>query len=201
MTVFFDKKTNTTAPVVATNDANPVTGNQSPLWAGITRDIVAGSYAPANAGAGNRLNRVVSADSINRITLMQNVFEIPIKNEDIVDVNVAGITYIKIPFSALGIENQQLYGVTILGYKKAPPLAGNYDFIAAAPHYALAPAAADTTKVPVRIIDSVQSDREKITIKISVPDDAGQAAGVMTRAMMRSLLVGNYIVLSILTSK
>ena len=75
---------------------------------------------------------------------------------------------LKIPFSALGIENQQLYGVTILGYKKAIPAVGDYDFITAAPHYALAPAAGDTSdKVPVRIIDSVQSDREKITIKIS----------------------------------
>jgi hypothetical protein len=202
MTVFFDKKANTAVPVVATNDINPATGNQSPLWEGITRDIAAGSYTPADVAAGNLLNRAVGVDSINRITLMQNIFEIPIKDADIPNDVAGKITYIKIPFSALGIENQQLYGVTILGYKKAPPLAGNYDFIAAAPHYALAPAAADTTdKVPVRIIDSVQSDREKITIKISVPINAGQMDGVMTRAMMRSLLVGNYIVLSILTSK
>lgn len=203
MTVFFVKNTTTTVPVIATDDAVPATGNQSPLWAGSTRDIAAGSYVKANVTAGNLLNRVVGIDSIKRVSVMTSIIKVPIKNEDIVDANAAGVTYIKIPFSAIDIGGtQELYGVSVLGYKKANPAVGDFDFISASPHYAIAPAAGDTTdKVPVRIIDAIQSDREKITIKISVPANAGQLAGVMTRAMMRSLLVGNYIVLQLLTSE
>ena len=203
MTVFFVKDTTTTLPVVATNDAAPATGNQSPLWVGSTRDIAAGSYAKTNVAAGNLLNRVVAVDSIKRISVMTSIIKVPIKTEDIVDANAAGITYIKIPFSAIDIGGtQELYGVSVLGYKKANPAAGDFDFISASPHYAVAPTAnTSADKVPLRIIDAIQSDREKITIKISVPADAGQAAGFMSRAMMRSLLVDNYIVLQLLTSE
>lgn len=205
MTVFFVKNASTTAPVVATNDAVPATGNQSPLWAGSTRDIAAGSYAKVNVAAGNLMNRVTGVNSIERVSVMTSIIKVPIKNEDIVDANAAGITYIKIPFSAIDIGGtQELYGVSVLGYKKANPAVGDFDFISASPHYAIAPVADAgnaANKTPIRIIDAVQSDREKITIKISVPADAGQTVGVMTRAMMRSLLVGNYIVLQLLTSE
>lgn len=203
MTVFFVKDTTTTLPVIATNDAAAATGNASPLWVGSTRDIAAGSYAKTNVAAGNLLNRVVAVDSIKRISVMTSIIKVPIKDQDIVDANVAGITYIKIPFSAIDIGGtQELYGVSVLGYKKANPAAGDFDFISASPHYAVAPVAnTSADKIPVRIIDAIQSDREKITIKISVPADAGQAAGFMSRAMMRSLLVGNYIVLQLLTSE
>lgn len=203
MTVFFVKDATTVVPIAATNNADPATGNQSPLWTGLTRNIGGGSYAKANVVQDNLMNRVIGVNSIERVSVMTSIIKVPIQTEDIVDDNVANITYIKIPFSAIDIGGtQELYGVSVLGYKKANPAVGDFDFISASPHYAVAPVADDSTdKVPVRIIDAVQSDREKITIKISVPADAGQAAGYMTRAMMRSLLVGNYIVLQLLTSE
>jgi len=207
MTVFFVKDATTAGAVPATNDANAATGITSALWAGVARDIAAGSYAKANAVATNKLNRVTKIDSINRVSVMSSIIEVPIRIEDLtIDADAVGADYIKIPFSAIDIGgSQQLYGITVLGYRK-PRVAGanDYDFIAASPHYGLAPAgdaAAITTKLPIRIIDSIYSDQNNIIIKIPVPADAGQTDGVLTRVMQRALLVGNYIVLQLLTSE
>lgn len=207
MTVIFNKTTTTAGAVEATNNADPATGNQSALWAGVARDVAAGSYAKANAVATNKLNRVTKIDSIKRVSVMSSIIEVPIRLEDLtIAANAVGADYIKIPFSAIDIGgSQQLYGITILGYRK-PRVAGadEYDFIAASPHYGIAPAAEAATvlnKIQIRIIDSIYSDQNNIVIKIPVPADAGEVAGLMTKAMQRALLVGNYIVLQILTSE
>ena len=207
MTVIFTKKTTTAGAVAAINGANAATGIASALWAGVARDVAAGSYTKANAVATNKLNRVTKIDSINRVSVMSSIIEVPIRLEDLtIAMNAVGADFIKIPFSAIDIGgSQQLYGITVLGYRK-PRVAGedNYDFIAASPHYGLAPAAADAnipSKIPIRIIDSIYSDQNNIIIKIPVPADGGQTNGIMTRDMQRALLVGNYIVLQLLTSE
>ncbi len=197
MTVFFVKDATTTIPAAATDNDNPATGNASPLWAGIARPV--GNYTRDNVVADSILNRVTQIDSVKRFSVMTSIIEIPILDADIpVNNNVRDI-YIKIPFANIDIGGtQQLYGLSVLGYKKTNPAAADFDFISAFPHYGQAPADGNT---PIRVISSVYSDRDKIVIQITKPSNAAAVAGIISNAMLRNFLVGNSIVLQILTSK
>ncbi len=98
----------TPAPVVATNDANAVTGNQSALWGGINPSAVG---ATGNAGAGNGLTNVTGV----------NVFADQAIGK-VVQLTIAGAltagqdNYVRVPLNQLGITlNKGVFGILLIG--------------------------------------------------------------------------------------
>lgn len=99
----------TPAPVVATNDGNAVTGNQSDRWGGINPSAVTG--VTGNAAAGDGLtyittNAIYLEEVISKLVQVQcsGVFTAAVSN------------YIKIPLINVGISGTKVIkGAQILG--------------------------------------------------------------------------------------
>ncbi len=100
----------TPTPVVATNDANATTGNQSDRWGGINPSAVTG--ATGNATAGDGLLYI----STSTTTIADEVISKLVQVQCTGTFTDAVPNYIKIPLVNVGITGAKVIkGVTILG--------------------------------------------------------------------------------------
>lgn len=100
----------TPAPVLATNDANAVTGNQSDRWGGINPSAVTG--ATGNATAGDGLLYV----STSTTTIADEVISKLVQVQCSGTFTAAVPNYIKIPLLNVGITGTKVIkGAQILG--------------------------------------------------------------------------------------
>lgn len=99
----------TATPVVATNDANAVTGNQSALWGGVNPNFL--TAATGNAAAGNGLTNVTT-----------NVSYVSQVVSKLVQITITGVltaasaNFIRVPFVQMGITgNKAVVAVQVMG--------------------------------------------------------------------------------------
>jgi hypothetical protein len=98
----------TPAPVICTNDANAVTGNQSPTWGGCNPSAIG---ATGNAAAGNGFTNITTVNTFTDQVIGK-----------LVQVNFAGTltagqdNYVRTPLNKLGITlNKGLLGASLVG--------------------------------------------------------------------------------------
>lgn len=98
----------TPAPVLATNDANAVTGNQSPTWGGCN-PTTAG--ATGNAAAGNGFTNITTVN-----TFTDQVIGKIVQVEFTGALTAGTDNYVRVPLSQLGITlNKAILGAAIMG--------------------------------------------------------------------------------------
>lgn len=98
----------TPAPVIATNNADAVTGNQSPTWGGCNPSPVG---VTGNAAVGNGLTNIVTVNTFTDQVIGK-----------IIQVQFTGVltagqdNYVRVPLSQLGITlNKAILGASIVG--------------------------------------------------------------------------------------
>lgn len=112
------------APVVATNDANSVTGNQSPTWVGANP---AATGVLGNSAVGNGLSKATTV-----LTLVyQDHYVDKILSLKLPAVLTAGTdNYACVPFTMGGIKGgQEVIGLEILGIQNTENLANTSDLL------------------------------------------------------------------------
>lgn len=98
----------TPAPVIATNNADAVTGNQSPTWGGCN-PTTAG--ATGNAAAGNGFTNITTVN-----TFTDQVIGKIVQVEFTGALTAGTDNYVRVPLSQLGITlNKAILGAAIVG--------------------------------------------------------------------------------------